>query len=197
MRYGDIGQKLVANLTGSPRSDRILLRNQLGLTYERASVKAKFAFLNVLPDDVLNMPEGVRKNALMNAFFFSACVYAVWHTEEFYVSEEKRKFEELLGRLYKDLDTDSGERRIEDLLNMHAGNPSFVKFLGNYVRQMKNNPETDHEIDEPRLAEDLIFWNSHRQTYVDKNGTEHATLSVQEKWANAIVKTARAKKEKS
>lgn len=197
MNASEYGQELIGNLTKSPRSDRLLLRNQLGTTYEKASIKAKFAFLNVVPIDVLNMHESYWKLTLMNALFFTSSVFSVWHTEEFYQSSnEKKRFEEMLAILYNKSDTESSKKRIEDLLNMHTGNATFLKALGNYIRQFRNNPKMNYEIDEISLAEDLIFWDSNQESWVDSKGIERSGVAVQEKWANTIVKYARVKENK-
>lgn len=189
-------RELIANLTRSPRGDRLLLRGQLGMTYEKATIRSKFAFLSVLPSEILNNPVASRSTVLMNAMFFTSCVYGTWHTEESYsASPQKKKFEEMLADLYERSDTDSARKRIEDILGMHTGNATFYKILGNYVRQFKNDRKMGSEIDEENLAMDLIFWDIGRQRRTDTDGIEHSIISVQEKWANTIVRMTRAEEE--
>lgn len=186
-------QELLNSLKASPYVDRLTLKKELGQTYEKARIQAKFAFLRVLPESVDEMYESARKTELINALFFTACVYSVYHTQDDAPNNKSQriKFETVLAQQYNAATSGTSQKMIENVLTLR--DIRLYKALGSLL--LRYRQQSSVEIDTYSLALDLIYWNNNRTRYTDKQGVERTGISVQEKWAGAIARSQR-KKEK-
>ena len=173
-------KELMHGLYSSPKSTRLTLRNELGKTYEKSSIRAKFAFMTVAPEEVLNL-QLPRRTKVLDALFFTACVYSSYHTKDNDTPKTTVKMEKILSKMYHSAESESSQKMIENILGQKDAR--LYKTIQSILRR-----NTGMEVDEYSLACDLLYWDDSRKSYTDADGVEHLIIPVQEKWAMAIVK---------
>ena len=136
--------------------ERAILRRNCGKMLKDADGQAVVVFYRCLPFDVPAWQE--------DRWFAAACFSCLWAEDQ-----TGLPMEEILGTL-KD-DSDSIEHWLAALLDLRWEPDGFL--LGKLCRMVKMASAKGFVVDCKKLTDDLVWWNSEKQT-------------VQRKWARAM-----------